>query len=89
MGRKVAIELEGWKAIQDVAVRDKRVGAGALETFVDDGEWLYSNLRALVHGESVPSGFSNRKVSRWLAYSRRSRSTIGRRLLHVAEPEGD
>ena len=85
MGRKVADELEDWRAIQQAIAPG---GREAVETFVGDGEWLYSNLQALVHGEPAQDGFSNRKVARWLSYSRRSRTTIGRRMLHGAEPEG-
>ena len=87
LGRKVAAELEDWRGIHEAAVRHGRAGSEGLETFIDDGEWLYFNLQALVHGEPIQSGFSNRKVTKWLGFSRRSRTTFGRRVLHGAEPE--
>ena len=88
MGQKVASELEDWRVIQQAVVYGRRGGSEALETFLGDGESLYLNLQALVHGEPVQGGFSNREVTKWLAFSRRSRTTIGRRMLHGAGPGG-
>jgi hypothetical protein len=84
MGPKVARELEDWEAIQGATERTRGVQA-----FVDEGKWLSENLRALVHGERVDGGFSGRKAAKWVRFSRRSRTDLGRRLLHdaVESPE--
>jgi hypothetical protein len=84
MGPKVVRELEDWEAIQGATERSEGV-----QSFVDEGKWLSGNLKALVHDEQVDSGFSSRKVAKWLRFSRRSRTDLGRRLLHdaVERPE--
>jgi hypothetical protein len=76
MGRKVARELEEWEAMQVAGT----AGSENLEAFMDDGEWLYRNLQFLVHKEPVDSGFSNRKVTEWLRFSKVSRARIERKL---------
>ena len=79
MGVKVLRELQPWEGLREVFEQhgNDTEALETLETFVDDGEWLYENLQALMHKEPVDRGFSNRKITKWLWHSQKSRAKLG------------
>jgi hypothetical protein len=83
MGPKVARELEDWEATE-AAMDSGSKGSEGVQTFVEEGRWVYANLQALVHDEPLDRRFSTRKVAKWLRFSRRSRKDFGRKALHNA-----
>ena len=80
LGPRVAGQLEDWETLLAAAeVGDE--GIDGLEARLEEGRWVYANLKAFVHQEPVAPGFSRRAAARWLRSSERSRFVFGREVL--------
>ena len=83
IGRKVADELERLEFLRETLIHAGSGGSERLTALMDDGEWLYGNLQALVHKEQADPDFSSRKATEWLLLSRRTHTEVERNLLRA------